>query len=74
MLLQLLAGLATYLLWVLYFHQRYGERPSRQRLRSLRQQIRQEANTTFVPVYTIDIALICWLLVDLLSAHAQAKS
>jgi len=73
-LLQLLAGLVTYLLWVLYFHQRYGERPSLQRLRSLRQQIRQEANTTWVPVYTIDIDLICWLLVALFTIHAQAKS
>jgi len=57
--LQLLAGLATYLLLVLYFHRKYGERPSLQRLRSLRQQIRQEAHTTvvpvYIPVYTIDI-------------------
>ena len=73
-LLQLLAGLATYLLLVLYFHQRYGERPSLHRLRSLRQQIRQEANTILVPVYIIDVDLICWLLATLLSAHAQAKS
>jgi hypothetical protein len=77
-LLQLLAGLATYLLLVLYFHQRYGERPSLQRLRSLRQQIRQEAHTPFIPVYipvyTIDIDLIFWLLLVFLEIHAQAKS
>ena len=73
-LLQLLAGLATYLLLVLYFHRKYGERPSLPRLRSLRQQIRQEANTTFVPVYIIDIDLICGLWVVLLSLYDQAKS
>jgi hypothetical protein len=77
-LLQLLAGLATYLLLVLYFHQKYGERPSLQRLRSLRQQIRQEANTTFVPVYipvyTIDIELIFFSVILLLWIQDQAKS
>ena len=43
LLLQLLAGLITYLLLVLYFHQQYGERPSIRRLRQLRRQIRQES-------------------------------
>lgn len=42
-LLQLLAGLITYLLLVLYFGCRYGERPSIARLRQLRWQMRQEA-------------------------------
>jgi len=77
-LLQLLAGLATYLLLVLYFHRRYGERPSLRRLRSLRQQIRQEAHTTlvpvYIPVYTIDIDLAFFSLVLLLWTQAQAKS
>ena len=77
-LLQLLAGLATYLLLVLYFHRKYGERPSLHRLRSLRQQIRQEANATFVsvyiPVYTIDIDLIFFSVIVLLWTQAQAKS
>ena len=77
-LLQLLAGLVTYLLLVLYFHQKYGERPSLPRLRSLRQQIRREANTTFVPVYipvyTIDTELIFLVLVLFLWTYAQAKS
>ncbi len=77
-LLQLLAGLATYLLLVLYFHQKYGERPSLQRLRSLRQQIRQEANTTFIPVYipvyTIDIELIFFSVAVLLWIQDPAKS
>jgi hypothetical protein len=43
LLLQLLAGLVTYLLLVLYFHQQYGKRPSIRRLRQLRRQIRQES-------------------------------
>lgn len=78
-LLQLLAGLVTYLLLVLYFHQTYGERPSLPRLRSLRQQIRQETNTTFVPiyvpVYTINVDPIFFLVLTLcLWIHAQAKS
>ena len=42
-LLQVLAGLVTYLLLVLYFEAAYGERPSVGRLRQLRRQIRQEA-------------------------------
>lgn len=41
-LLQLLAGVLTYLLLVLYCHQHYGERPSLHRLRAFRWQIRQE--------------------------------
>lgn len=77
-LLQLLAGLATYLLLVLYFHQRYGECPSLHRLRSLRQQIRQESHTTvvpmYIPVYIVDIDLIFCLLLVLLGNHTQAKS
>jgi len=54
-LLQLLAGLVTYLLLVLYFHQRYGERPSIRRLRQLRRHIRQEAAIAYRPVYPINI-------------------
>ena len=77
-LLQLLAGLVTYLLLVLYFHRTYGERPSLQRLRSLRQQIRQEAHTrvvpVYIPVYTIDIELIFFSLIGLLWFQDQAKS
>lgn len=45
-LLQLLAGLLTYLLLVLYCQQHYGERPSLHRLRELRWQIRQETQRT----------------------------
>lgn len=41
-LLQLLAGLITYLLLVLYFEVEYEERPSIARLRQLRWQMRQE--------------------------------
>jgi len=43
MLLQLLSGLVTYLLFILYCYERYGEtKPSISRLRSLRRLIRQE--------------------------------
>lgn len=52
-LLQVLAGLVTYLLLVLYFEGAYGQRPSIGRLRELRRQIRQEAARQFVPVYLI---------------------
>lgn len=41
-LVQLLAGLITYLLLVLYFEVEYGKRPSIARLRQLRWQMRQE--------------------------------
>ena len=43
-LLQLLSGLITYLLLVIYFHQRYGEEPSLKRLRQLRWDIRHESH------------------------------
>jgi hypothetical protein len=42
-LIQLLAGLITYLLLVIYFHRRYGEKPSLERLRQLRWNIRHES-------------------------------
>jgi len=43
MLLQLLAGLITYMLFILYCYERYGEtKPSISRLRSLRRRIRCE--------------------------------
>ena len=51
-LLQLLAGLITYLLLVLYFQDQDGERPSIRRLRTLRRQIRQEtAPSNYAPLY-----------------------
>lgn len=51
-LLQLLAGLITYLLLVLYFHQLYGEKPSIRRLRQLRRQIRRETESViYLPIY-----------------------
>lgn len=57
-LLQLLAGLITYLLLVLYFEVEYGERPSIARLRQLRWQmrheaVRQEARGHYVPIVVI---------------------
>lgn len=57
-LLQLLAGLVTYLLLVLFFHECYGERPSLRRLRELRRQIRREATMAYPPVFNRDIFLI----------------
>lgn len=45
-LLQLLAGLITYLLLVIYFHRRYKEPPSIRRLRQLRWDIRHEIQET----------------------------
>jgi hypothetical protein len=72
--LQLLAGLVTYLLLSLHFHQRYGEKPSLRRLRRLRHQIRRETYTTYVPVSTIDLLLICGLLVAFVWILMQANS
>jgi len=42
LLMQLLSGLITYLLIVIYFHWRYSESPSLARLRQLRRDIRRE--------------------------------
>lgn len=53
-LLQLLAGLITYLLLVIYFHQRYQERPSLRRFRQLRRDIRREAQ----PVIDLHISIV----------------
>ena len=68
-LLQLLAGLITFLLLVLYFHQRYGEPPSLKRLRELRWDIRHEAQPT-IHLHTdiiihVDIHLLFLLLIGL---------
>lgn len=41
-MMQLLAGLITYLLLVIYFYRRYTQRPSLSRLRQLRRDIRKE--------------------------------
>ena len=73
-LLQLLAGLITYLLLVLYFHQRYGERPSIRRVREMRRHIRQEVAIAYLPVYHIGVEQLICLCVFLLYFHAQAKS
>jgi hypothetical protein len=54
MLLQLLAGLITYLLLVLYCYQLYGEKPSIRRLRELRRRIRKE--TGYV-IYLVNIQI-----------------
>lgn len=42
LMMQLLSGLITYLLLVIYFHRRFDEPPSLSRLRQLRRDIRQE--------------------------------
>jgi len=65
-LLQLLAGLVTYLLLLLYFQQRYGEPPSLRRLRQLRRQIRREATLAYLPVQTTGIdPSLGWLILVL---------
>ena len=66
-LLQLLAGLITYLLLVIYFHRRYKQKPSLERLRQLRWDIRHETQTTtqltiyiFIHV-DIHLLILLWL-------------
>jgi hypothetical protein len=70
MLLQLLAGLITYLLLAIYCYQLYGERqPSIRRLRELRRHIRRETGYVIYMVnIQIDIEIIALLL--LFSIHA----
>lgn len=71
--LQLLAGLVTYLLLLLYCQQRYGERPSLRRLRELRRQIRREATIADLPVHYAAIDPAPWLLLFVLGGHRQAN-
>ncbi len=69
MLLQLLSGLITYLLLVLYCYQLYGEKPSIRRLRELRRRIRKETGYVIYLVnIQINIEAIALLL--LFSIHA----
>ncbi len=69
MLLQLLSGLITYLLLVLYCYQFYGEKPSIRRLRELRRRIRKETGYVIYLVNIhINIQAIALLL--LFSIHA----
>lgn len=54
LLVQLLCGLITYLLLVIYFHQRYGQRPCVKCLRQLRWDIRHETQPpTLVHIYLV---------------------
>ena len=70
MLLQLLSGLITYLLLVLYCYQLYGEKPSIRRLRELRRRIRRETGFAIYLVnIQINIEAIALLL--LFSIHAR---
>ena len=64
MLIQLLGGLITYLLFVLYCYRLYGERkPSIKRLRELRWRIRQETGqVVYVINLQIDVEVIALLL------------
>ena len=63
MLLQLLAGLITYLLLVLYCYYQYGERqPSIRRLRQLRCYIRKEMGYSVYINIQINIEAIALLL------------
>ena len=69
MLLQLLAGLITYLLLALYCYRLYGEKPSIRRLRELRRRIRKETGYVIYLVnIQINIEAIALLL--LFSIHA----
>ncbi len=71
MMVQLLAGLITYLLLVLYCYQFYGERkPSIRRLRELRRCIRRE---TGCRIYVVNIQTYVELVALLLlfSIHAR---
>ena len=69
MLLQLLAGLITYLLLVLYCYQFYGEKPSIRRLRELRRRIRKETGYVIYLV-NIQINIEAIALLMLFSIHA----
>lgn len=64
MLLQLLGGLITYLLFVLYCYRLYGERkPSIRRLRELRWRIRQETGQVVYVIHRqINIEVVALLL------------
>ena len=69
MLLQLLSGLITYLLLVLYCYQLYGEKPSIRRLRELRRRIRKETgHVIYLVNIQINVQAIALLL--LFSIHA----
>ena len=69
MLLQLLSGLITYLLLVLYCYQLYGEKPSIRRLRELRRRIRKETGyVIYIVNIQVNIEAIALLL--LFSTHA----
>ena len=64
MLLQLLAGLITYLLLILYCYRLYGEKkPSIRRLRELRWRIRQETTgVIYIVNLQIDVEIVALLL------------
>ena len=69
MLLQLLSGLITYLLLVLYCYQLYGEKPSIRRLRELRRRIRKETGRVIYLV-NIQFNVQAMVLLLLFSIHA----
>jgi len=77
-LLQLLAGLVTYLLLVLYFDQQFGERPSIRRVRELRRRIRCEIAIADPPDrphdHHIEVEQSLHLCACFLYFHLQAKS
>jgi len=73
-LLQLLAGLVTYLLLILYFDQQFGERPSIRRLRELRRHIRSETAIADRLDHHIEGEQQFCLWTYLLFFHLQAKS
>lgn len=75
LLLQLLAGLITYLLLVLYCYQLYGERkPSIRRLRELRRRIRRETGyVIYVVNIKINMEAVALLLFSLYMQFSNQK-
>ena len=63
LMMQLLAGLITYLLLVLYFYRRYAQRPSLFRLRQLRRNIRRERALGSVSYGPLDDRVVLLLLI-----------
>ena len=58
LMMQLLSGLITYLLLVIYFHRRFDEPPSLSRLRQLRRDIRKERALRQIRLPHITLTLI----------------
>ena len=71
LMMQLLAGLITYLLLVIYFYRQYDERPSLSRLRQLRRDIRDERGRHSPTTYSHHNQMILLLLT--MNRHGRWK-